>query len=160
PSHYCWTPCGCIFVPGYWDYPLEDRGLLFAPVCIDRRVYLQPHYCFTPTYVVPCHCLFGCLFVRPGCGCYFFGDYFGLGYERHGFCPWLDWRVGGCNCDPLWNFYAGCHPWEGDLQGLYAGRRNGSIPPPPRTLAQELTLHQGHHHGISPGNVKHVAVVA
>src|SRR5262245_4951292 len=29
---YIWTPAGFIFVEGYWDYPLEDRGLLFAPV--------------------------------------------------------------------------------------------------------------------------------
>src|SRR5262249_2239441 len=71
PSHYVWTPCGGVFVPGYWDYPLPDRGLLFAPVCIDRRVYLQPNYCFTPCHCIPCDGLFSALFVRPGCCCYF-----------------------------------------------------------------------------------------
>src|SRR5262249_43813115 len=33
PAHYCYTPSGHVFVDGYWDYPLERRGLLFAPVC-------------------------------------------------------------------------------------------------------------------------------
>src|SRR5207302_1673977 len=32
PAHYIWTPVGCVFVDGYWDYPLDARGLLFAPV--------------------------------------------------------------------------------------------------------------------------------
>jgi hypothetical protein len=31
PSRYCWTPRGYAFLNGYWDYPLEDRGLLFVP---------------------------------------------------------------------------------------------------------------------------------
>jgi hypothetical protein len=159
PSHYVWTPCGCVFVPGYWDYPLQDRGLLFAPVCIDRRVYLQPNYCFTPSHCIPCDGLFGALFVRPGCCCYFFGDYFGLRYERQGFCAWLDCRVGQHACDPLWNHYQHRHRWEGDLHGVYVGRRNGDIPPPPRTLAQQHTLHQ-HHHETGTVHVKNAALVA
>ena len=36
PDHYCWTPTGYVFVAGYWDYPLEGRGLLFAPVRFER----------------------------------------------------------------------------------------------------------------------------
>jgi hypothetical protein len=156
PSHYVWTPCGYVFVPGYWDYPLQDRGLLFAPVCIDRRVYLQPHYCFTPSCVVPCDSLFAALFVGPGCCCYYFGDYFGLRYERLGFCAWLDWNIGGHLCDPLWGYYANRHPWQGNLRALYTGRRNGTVPPPPRTLAQQHTLH----HGTNSVSVQNVRVVA
>ena len=38
PDYYCWTPTGYVFVAGYWDYPLESRGLLFAPVALDRRL--------------------------------------------------------------------------------------------------------------------------
>src|SRR5258707_896509 len=26
PAHYVWTPVGYVFVDGYWDYPLADRG--------------------------------------------------------------------------------------------------------------------------------------
>src|SRR5262245_33508853 len=32
PDRYEWTPTGCVFVEGYWDYPLSGRGLLFTPV--------------------------------------------------------------------------------------------------------------------------------
>src|SRR5205823_605351 len=32
PAVYVWTPGGCLFIDGYWDHPLDERGLLFAPV--------------------------------------------------------------------------------------------------------------------------------
>ena len=30
PDHYAWTPGGSLFVEGYWDYPLAQRGPLRA----------------------------------------------------------------------------------------------------------------------------------
>src|SRR5262249_50949590 len=41
---YRWTPCGYIYVPGYWDVPLLDRGLLFAPVRFGA-------VCFQPGFI-------------------------------------------------------------------------------------------------------------
>jgi len=38
-AHYRWTPGGYVFVDGYWDYPLADRGVLFAPVQIPPAVF-------------------------------------------------------------------------------------------------------------------------
>jgi len=32
PAHYVWAPRGYVFVDGYWDYSIDRRGLLFAPV--------------------------------------------------------------------------------------------------------------------------------
>jgi hypothetical protein len=32
PTHQQWTPAGNLLLPGYWDYELARRGLLFAPV--------------------------------------------------------------------------------------------------------------------------------
>jgi hypothetical protein len=146
PAHYVWTPCGCVFVAGYWDYPLRDRGLLFAPVCFERRVWLEPHYVYTPTCVVYDDCLMGALFVRPSCGHYYFGDYFEPRYRGLGFTAWVDFRIGRSCADPLFSFYACNHAadpvWERDLRGLYAGRFRGDIAPPPRTLVQQNTVIQ------------------
>ena len=41
PSHYVWTPRGYVFVAGHWDYSLERRGVLFAPVYFPRSVYAR-----------------------------------------------------------------------------------------------------------------------
>ena len=32
PPRYVSTACGCLFVQGYWDYPIERRGILYAPI--------------------------------------------------------------------------------------------------------------------------------
>src|SRR5207244_872753 len=36
-ARYTWTPAGCLFVEGHWDYPLRERGLLFAPVAFSGQ---------------------------------------------------------------------------------------------------------------------------
>ena len=42
PAHYSWTPAGYVFIDGYWDYCLEDRGMLFAPVYCDQPLSATP----------------------------------------------------------------------------------------------------------------------
>jgi hypothetical protein len=37
PAHYIRTAKGYRFVNGYWDFPLSERGICFAPVRIDPR---------------------------------------------------------------------------------------------------------------------------
>jgi hypothetical protein len=32
PPRYVSTACGYLFVRGYWDYPIETRGILYAPI--------------------------------------------------------------------------------------------------------------------------------
>src|SRR5262249_50051960 len=94
PAHYVWTPAGYLYVEGYWDCPLRERGLLFAPVAIDFRIFGRPHWFYRPSYVVYDECLLGALFLRTGWGHYYFGDYFDAGYRRLGFTAWLDFRLG------------------------------------------------------------------
>ena len=65
PSHYTWTPCGYVFVDGYWDYPLRQRGVLFTPVYFTGAVYTRPAFVYRPSYVVYDDALTGALFVRP-----------------------------------------------------------------------------------------------
>lgn len=35
PSHYVWREFGYVFLPGFWDWPVAERGLVFPPVVID-----------------------------------------------------------------------------------------------------------------------------
>ncbi len=45
PSHYVWTPRGYVFSNGHWDYTLERRGVLYAPVYFPSSVvYTRPGY--------------------------------------------------------------------------------------------------------------------
>lgn len=142
PAQYVWTPNGYVFVDGYWDYPLDQRGLLFAPVAIDPSLLAQPNWTYTPEYVVNCDFLPSALFVRPGWGHYYFGDYFGKGYAGR-FTPWIDYRFGGRGYDPLFAYYrlgANAARWERNLRTVYDGRRTGGVVLPPRTWQQQQAL--------------------
>ena len=61
PARYVWTTCGYVFVDGYWDYPLDGRGLLFAPVYVSRPAFAG--WSYTPRFVVSTNFLLGALFV-------------------------------------------------------------------------------------------------
>lgn len=37
-AHYVWQPEGYVFIPAFWEWPVENRGLVYAPVSIDRSV--------------------------------------------------------------------------------------------------------------------------
>jgi hypothetical protein len=146
PAHYVWTPAGFVFVDGYWDFELARRGLLFAPVYLQRGYWMQPHWVYRPAYVVQPDFVLGALFVRPGYNHYYFGDYFDTDYRRRGFVAWVDFHRDRFGFDPLYNYYRWQHRddrrWERDLRGLYAARYSGAAPRPPRTLVQQNTMIQ------------------
>jgi len=139
PAHYVWTPSGCLYNDGYWDHPLDERGLLFAPVYFDRG---WGHRAFIPQYVVNQDFLIGALFVRLAAQHYYFGDYFESGYATRGFVAWPDYRVGRGGYDPNYNYYRYQHAadprWESGLRGLYRARASGAVARPPRTLGQQV----------------------
>ena len=140
---YVWTPGGYAFVDGYWDHSFRNRGLLFAPVTIDRRFSNRADWSYQPSYVVYDGFLLSSLFVRPSYGQYYFGDYYDQRYDRLGFVPWHDFRYGRSIGDPLFTHYqwqnranAG---WSRDMRGLYTARREDPAARPPRTLIQQNT---------------------
>ncbi len=143
PAHYVWTPGGYLFVEGYWDYPLQQRGLLFTPVALDIRFCTRPTFVYQPRYVVHDDCLYGALFLRPAHRHYYFGDYFEARYQGQGYTAWFDIRFGGAH-DPLFGYYRmqqrDQRVWEHDLRELYAARLAGTAPRPPRTLVQQNTI--------------------
>jgi hypothetical protein len=154
PSCYRWTPAGYVFVDGYWDYPLHARGTLFAPVFF-RPGYIRPSYLYTPMYVVHEPSLYTSLFVRSGWGNYYFGDYYDRRYSAIGFNAWYGSGIGSGfaigvgfgsrpRYDPLWDYYRiqnlNNPGWAVGINNVYAGRFNGSMPRPPRTLVQQTTI--------------------
>jgi hypothetical protein len=155
PAHYCATPGGYLFVDGYWDYPLERRGVLFAPVYFSPVVLNRRAFFFTPSYAVSYQGMFGALFVRHGYSSYYFGDYFEPRYATIGFNPWcgnsrgtsfaLNVNVGrGAYYDPLWSHYQIQHRADPvfvtNIQNVYVGRYNGEVARPARTLVQQTTV--------------------
>jgi hypothetical protein len=162
PAQYAWTPNGYCYVNGYWDYPLEDRGLLFAPVYFSRPLWADPNWFYQPSYCLPFGGLLNWLFCRPSWGCYYFGDYFGRGYFNAGFYPWFDY--GRRWHDPLFGYYNWRNRdnpgWYRGLAGDYRGRGAGDLARPPRSLAQQNAPVRGFNNGnLSRGTLNSLQTV-
>jgi hypothetical protein len=144
PAHYIWTTIGYVFVEGYWDHPLLDRGLLFAPVAFHWETGRPEVVRYVPSFVVAPDFLLGALFVRPANCHYYFGDYFESSYVRRGFFPWVDYRLNRWAYDPNFAWYrrefAAEPRWENSLRSLYADRFAGSVPRPPRTFLEQTRV--------------------
>jgi len=145
PAHYSWTPYGYIFVDGYWDYPLRQRGVLFTPVYFSSGVYVRPGFVYSPRYVVYDDALYGALFVRPGGG-YYFGDYFEARYTSMGYRSWFSISVGfgardpyPYRYDPLFAYYRRSNgpAWAVQVNNVYVERARFPDQRPPRTLVQQ-----------------------
>ena len=155
PAHFRYTPGGCLFVDGYWDYPLERRGVLFAPVYFAPEIINRPVFVYTPTYAVSHQCMVGALFVRRGYSSYYFGDYFEPRYSTLGYNAWcgssrgttfaVNINIGrGPSYDPLWNHYQIQHRDNpvivNNITNVYTGRYNGEVARPARTLVQQTNV--------------------
>ncbi len=126
PGRWAVTAFGFTFVRGYWDYPLEHRGLLFSPVYYPAVVYSRPGFFHRPRFVV-CYEDLPCgLFYRRGFGSYYYGDYFRPSYVSIGFTFWSGSRFSGP--DPLFAYYRHGNQshWAHDLEvyrrDRFAGR--------------------------------------
>lgn len=87
PSHYIRTPRGYVFVAGHWDYALDRRGVLFAPVYFPRPVYARVGFVYRPSIVIDLGVLQFSLFAYPRYSHYYFGDYFDDVYLSLGIFP-------------------------------------------------------------------------
>jgi hypothetical protein len=144
PAHYVWTPGGCVFVDGYWDHPLERRGLLFCPVRILRRRLAD--WVYTPVYVVRADFLMTALFVGPERHCYYFGDFFTDRYQKRGFTAWFDYHPTKRSSDVIFSHYRAefreSPAWDRNLRELYRARYSGDVPRPPRTIVEQQKVVQ------------------
>lgn len=104
PSRYIWTPRGCIFVPGRWDYRLASRGCLFAPCYFPRPAPFYTVRYYSPTVCVPTSTFSLHLFVRPSYCHYYFGDWYGPRY-RTSFSAWFSFGSRPRCYDPMFSYY-------------------------------------------------------
>lgn len=107
PARYVWSPRGCFFVPGYWDYAFAWRGVLFSPVYFRPAVYRRPVFAYSPSVVVSLGGISSHLFVGVGFGHYYFGDYYGDACFRRGYQPWYSFH--GRRYDPCLSYYSWYH---------------------------------------------------
>jgi hypothetical protein len=169
PARYVACGCGYIFVEGYWDYTLQDRGLLFAPIVVSRTVYSRPGWIYRPSYVVHDRCLMTCLFVNSRFGCYTFGDYYDPRYLNQGYVAWSSYRVNRIHPEPLFTHYRHANrnnpSWERDLIALQQARLRNEVPRPPVNFnAQFNALKQNKAHAnqlvlLAPVNKVNTKVV-
>jgi len=90
PAHYVYTPRGCVYVDGYWDYGLDHRGVAFLPVYCPSSLYGRPGFQYAPDIALDLDGLSLNLFISPERHHYYFGDYYGSDYFREGFHPWYE----------------------------------------------------------------------
>ena len=108
PSRYVWTPNGCVYQSGYWDYEFQNRGTCFAPVHFTEPVYLANNYSYRPSYAINLNVDFLThLFVRPGFGHYFYGDWYASNFNNIGYRPWVSFNSHFRSYDPLLAYYGG-----------------------------------------------------
>jgi hypothetical protein len=141
PGQYNYTGSGYRYVTGYWDYCLEDRGLLFAPVFFTRPLWLTPGWAYQPCFGINIGFgggwgwgwggFYDNLFIGPGCGSFWFGNCGGWRGWGAGFRPWC-WNGGRGFANPVFNHYCWLNRqnpgWRNNLQQGYALRRMGVVP--------------------------------
>jgi len=144
PAHYVWTPRGYIFVGGFWDYPVERRGVLFAPVYFESGVYVRRGYSYSPRIVIDLGVFSAHLFLRPRYHHYYFGDYYAASYHQGGFYASYSFQSGRHGYDPIYAHQRWEHrhdrEWEHRAATSYQYRRDHETARPPRTWAAQRTI--------------------
>jgi hypothetical protein len=148
PAHYVWTPSGYLFVPGYWDLPVDNRGLMFAPVYYPQPVYAQPSFVFTPSISIVGSAVTANLFVSAGTNQYLFGDFYAQNFVSVGITPWFSFSFATgppVFYDPLFSYYAVINVrqnphWVTEIRRTYVLRRDNVAMRPPHTYIEQTRL--------------------
>jgi hypothetical protein len=144
PSYYVWTPRGYIFVEGFWDYPVERRGILFAPVYYRSHTYSRRGYYYSPRIAINLTLFLDNLFLRPTYHHYYFGDYYGSRYEQGGFYASISFQSSRRGYDPFYSHSRWRHrsdrDWDNRYQTAYRYRRDNEAARPPRTWSAQLGI--------------------
>ena len=144
PAHYVWAPRGYVFIEGYYDYSIERRGVLFAPVYFNASVYSRQGFYYSPATVINPAVFVSQLFLRPQYQHYYFGDYYAANYSSAGFHPWFSYNTSRYGYDPIYAQQLWHHRqdrnWERNVQADFQHRRDHEDARPPRTWAAQRAL--------------------
>lgn len=112
PAHYVWTPRGHVFVAGYWDHPLDQRGLLFAPVWFNPVSVGSGRFRYSPRVAVDLNRFVDHLFLRPAFQHYYFGDYYASSYSAGGYVSSFTFTGDRHGHDPIHSHQVWEHRWQ------------------------------------------------
>lgn len=166
PDRFVWSPFGYVFCPGYWDYRLPSRGVMFAPVHFRHASWWHfNRRPFTPGLVLDVGPLTLHWFVRPSYRHYYFGDFYAAHYYSNwGVQPWYSCQFGfggfggfrhrrHCHYDPLLVFYSGYHrrhhriDYRDRLSNWHRHYRDNEDFRPRRTAREQDAFIAAHEHG-------------
>ena len=141
PSHYVWTPRGYVFASGHWDYSLDRRGVLFAPVYFPRHIHERRGYSYPLTIIINMDNLQYGLFSRPQYSHYYYGDYYDSSYISIGIFPWFEYEQRRTWYDPIyaydrWRHHRDEPQWDHRQRREYDRRRSDETLRPPRTYRE------------------------
>jgi hypothetical protein len=139
--HYVWTPTGYVYVPGYWDYTVSRRGIMYAPVVVNAAV-VPVAYVYSPAYAVSDVLVLDAMFVHPGYGHYYFGDYYGPVYANRGYVTTVVYSR--TYYEPIVVYqryeYRDNPRWLDLRIDIVLDRNAGRAPLPPRTLVEQHNM--------------------
>ncbi len=143
PAHYVWAPRGYVFVDGYWDYSVERRGVLFAPVYFKLSVYARRGFAYSPATVINLSAFSDHLFVRPRYHHYYFGDYYAPSYRESGFHASFSFHSSRQGYDPIYAHQRWQHrqdpEWGRRVEANFSYRRDNEDARPRRTLVAQVS---------------------
>ncbi len=166
PPSYVPTPVGYVYIDGYWDHPLERRGMIYAPVVFSQAYLAAPAYVYTPAISLSIGGLTANLFVRPAFGAYYFGDYYSYAAAgpQSGFVAWFSFQQQRRGYDPLYATMAANHwrdpQWSRQIRTEYVYRvEHREARPAPTFAAQRAIVEQRRARGedVRGMEIAHVA---
>lgn len=138
-AQYRWTPAGVVFVESHWDYPLERRGVLYAPVVF---LHPAPVYRYRPIVAVDLGLLSVHLFSRPSRHHYYFGDWYAADDWNRGIYPTFAFNMSVYGYDPVYQHRRWTHrrnerAFEDSVREDFHRYRDGERARPPRSFAAQ-----------------------
>lgn len=134
PAQYIWREEGFVFIPAFWDWPLDDRGIAFSSIFIDPEniplIVYEPVDALEELYVMEL------LFPQwPNYSClYSYHYYFHYdAWAAWGAVPiWWNWATWWCftPTDQWWLWWWWSHPGYPNPFWINAEMANKILPPP------------------------------